>query len=171
VAFKTNFNRILTTQVRGQHHRTAQQKAEDMERHLNSLRRIADEENRPEIFGEVNLLKIKTRWLYHLRYRAKQKKLPFNLALDDLTLPERCPILGIPLQFNTVGSDANSFSVDRIDNTKGYTKDNIQVVSFRANFLKGNATLDELSKMGKWADLQKQALNALSNNPEPSSPS
>jgi hypothetical protein len=34
--------------------------------------------------------------------------------------------------------------VDRLDNDKGYTPDNIRVISMRANDIKSNATLDEL---------------------------
>jgi hypothetical protein len=151
-----SFKRLVTNNSKGAHTRTAKQKAEDMERHLNSLRRIAEEEARADIVGEVDILKVKTNWLYQLKYRAKAKKVPFSLTLDDMSLPERCPILGIALQFNTVSPDGNSYSVDRIDNTKGYTSDNVQIVSLRANMLKSNATLDELIKLGTWAAEQKQ---------------
>ncbi len=38
----------------------------------------------------------------------------------------------------------SSPTIDRIDNTRGYTKDNVLVVSHRANSIKSDATLDEL---------------------------
>jgi len=38
-------------------------------------------------------------------------------------------------------------SVDRFDNTKGYTRDNIRVISLRANLLKKDATVDEVRKL------------------------
>jgi hypothetical protein len=44
----------------------------------------------------------------------------------------------------------NAPSIDRIDNNKGYTKDNIMVISRRANILKKDATFDELITIGKF---------------------
>jgi hypothetical protein len=41
-------------------------------------------------------------------------------------------------------------SVDRIDNNSGYTKDNIKVISFRANRLKSNGTLEEFEQIVKY---------------------
>jgi len=86
-----------------------------------------------------------------IRNRASQKGLEFNLEPEDVTPPEYCPILGIKLERTTkrmwVG---NSPSVDRKDNTKGYTKDNIQIISNQANRMKSNATPEELVKFALW---------------------
>lgn len=40
--------------------------------------------------------------------------------------------------------------LDRIDNTKGYTKDNVVVVSKRANTIKNDATVQELCKVAEF---------------------
>jgi hypothetical protein len=64
-------------------------------------------------------------------------------------------MLGIPLKFNKNGANDDSYSLDRIDNTKGYTKDNVQIISLLANLLKSKGTLDQLIKMGEWAAKQK----------------
>ena len=149
----------LNSNERGQHHRTAAQKAEDMERHLKSLQKIAEEEDRLNISIEVDLHKLKTQWLYQIRHRSKAKQIPFNLTLDDLELPAECPILGIPLKFNKNGAFDDSYSIDRIDNTKGYTKGNVQVISLLANLLKSKGTLDQLIKMGDWARRRKSLLS------------
>ena len=87
--------------------------------------------------------------LNRARYRARRKKLEFNLDKEDIKIPEVCPILGIPIQANKgkTGWFDNSVSLDRIDPTKGYTKDNIRVISNRANRLKCDATLEELEKI------------------------
>ena len=82
--------------------------------------------------------------LKHAKYRAKKKNLEFNLTIKDIVIPDICPVLGIPIK--PYGFH-NSPSIDRIDNTKGYTKDNIIIVSFRANEYKGAATIQDLRKI------------------------
>ena len=90
--------------------------------------------------------------LIKLKARAKAKGLDFNLTLDDILIPDVCPVLGIRLEFAMgAGRKAlaagNSPSVDRFDNTKGYVKGNVRVISNRANILKGAATLDEMERI------------------------
>jgi len=57
-----------------------------------------------------------------------------------------CPLLGLKLTYaNYKGNaQANYASLDRIDSSKGYVKGNIQILSFRANSMKGDATLEEM---------------------------
>ena len=76
--------------------------------------------------------------------RAKAKNLPFNLTYSDIVLPEKCPVLGIPLQFNKQFSKFDSFSLDKIVPEKGYVKDNIVVISLKANQIKNCSTIAEL---------------------------
>lgn len=85
-----------------------------------------------------------------LKAGAKKRNIPFQLSMSDLydlTFPLTCPVLGMPLEFNTERPKDNSFSIDRIDSSKGYSADNIVVVSVRANTLKSNATLDEMQRL------------------------
>lgn len=72
-------------------------------------------------------------------------------------LPERCPILGIKLVVATkvfrgagVGGDDDSMSLDRIRAERGYVPGNVAVISWRANRMKGSATLEELEKLVAW---------------------
>ena len=54
----------------------------------------------------------------------------------------KCPIMGTVYE---IGGDRNtSPSLDRIDPTRGYTPDNIQVISTLANNMKSNASDTEL---------------------------
>ena len=86
----------------------------------------------------------------------------FNIDVDYLKQIDTdiCPILGIPMQWN-IGNHhgqgkgraiATSKSLDRIDSSRGYVKGNVIIISWRANRLKNNATLEELITLGKWAE-------------------
>lgn len=84
--------------------------------------------------------------LQRARRRAKDVGLEFDLNPEDVSIPERCPILGIDL--NRFGSNQdNAPSLDRIENDKGYVRGNVVVISFRANRIKGNATVEKLRKV------------------------
>jgi hypothetical protein len=78
------------------------------------------------------------------RRRAKGRNLEFTIDLDDVVIPECCPLLGIEIA-RGVGAHADSSpSLDRIDSARGYVKGNVWVISWRANVIKRDATLDEL---------------------------
>lgn len=85
------------------------------------------------------------------RARAKRHGLAFNLDADwvHAAAPEACPLLGIALCFdhNMVCND--SPTLDRIDNARGYTRDNVWVISARANRIKTDATADELMQVAR----------------------
>lgn len=70
------------------------------------------------------------------RYRARHNKVPFDLTLDDIQIPEFCPILGIKLIFNSICAKGNSPSLDRFYPAKGYVKGNVTVISNKANTVK-----------------------------------
>lgn len=81
--------------------------------------------------------------------RSKKSNLQHTILVEDIKIPSICPVLDIPLFYVQTGGlpNDNSPSLDRINNAKGYTKDNIIVVSRRANVLKNNATIEELEKI------------------------
>src|SRR5208337_5299728 len=64
--------------------------------------------------------------------RAKKLGWEFNLEESDIIIPDVCPILKFSLG-RRGGTKDFSPSLDRIDNTKGYIKGNVQVISWRAN--------------------------------------
>jgi hypothetical protein len=78
------------------------------------------------------------------RQRAKKFGRECNLELADIIIPEYCPFLGIPLVKGEGKQHANSPTLDRIDSTKGYTKDNVWVISHKANSFKQDKTIEEL---------------------------
>ena len=78
---------------------------------------------------------------------AKELGLPFNLEEPDIVIPEFCPVLGIRLEFPSKSRTDASVSIDRIIPSLGYVKGNIVIVSWRANFIKSDATLEELKRL------------------------
>ncbi len=84
----------------------------------------------------------------NVRGRAKAKNIEFNLTIEDINIPEFCPVLGIPII--PFSSSDNSPSVDRINPKLGYIKGNVCIISKRANRIKTDASLQELLMVAKW---------------------
>lgn len=103
----------------------------------------------------VNRLKV---LLTAAKIRAKKKMLPFSICVEDfLPLPEYCPALGIKLNYGgrvKHGFVNDSPSLDRIKAELGYVRGNVQVISWRANRIKSDATLEELQKIVAYAAQQ-----------------
>ena len=118
----------------------AERYSNNRESHIQSIRDYY-EENR-----ESFLLK-------KSRERARKSGLDHSIALEDIIIPEYCPILGVKLtgSFGQGQLQTNS-SLDRIDSTKGYIKGNVQVISRKANTMKNNATVEELKQFAKWCE-------------------
>lgn len=81
--------------------------------------------------------------------RAIKKGLDFDLIESEIIIPELCPILEIPIFVGTKGDYNNSPTIDRIDNSKGYTKDNVKIISMLANTMKNSASIENLKKFSK----------------------
>lgn len=118
----------------------------------NNWRRQHKERNRENV-RRWTLANPKQTILMRARNHARQRGIHFHLRLSDIFIPARCPILGTPLEW---GSEDKSCmpSIDRIDSSGGYVPGNIQIISWRANDLKRNATLRELILLGEWAKAQ-----------------
>lgn len=71
----------------------------------------------------------------------------FNLTEKDIVIPDIRPVLGIPLVIGSRRMHDNSPSLDRWDNHEGYTVNNTRVISWRANKLKLDASVDEMEKV------------------------
>ena len=93
--------------------------------------------------------------LLSAKNRAKKKGLIFNLSVEDIVIPTKCPVFNEPLEkvFQPTGKRAPADyapSLDRIDPIKGYVKGNIQVISTKANSMKNNATPEQLLMFAFW---------------------
>lgn len=78
--------------------------------------------------------------------RARKRKIVFDLKESDIVIPTHCPVLGIPL-FKGCRNSPNSPSIDRHIPSLGYVIGNISIISYRANTLKRDASLEELSRV------------------------
>tara|TARA_B100001094_G_scaffold232790_1_gene227648 strand:- start:1010 stop:1537 length:528 start_codon:yes stop_codon:yes gene_type:complete len=86
--------------------------------------------------------------------RARKSNREFSLTLDDLlelAKQPSCPISRRPFFWRTVignpktrGPHPDAPSLDRIDSSRGYTPDNVWLISHRMNAIKSNATPEEL---------------------------
>lgn len=86
--------------------------------------------------------------LYWLaKQRADRDGRPFSITMDDIVIPAVCPVLGIPIIPGVGKVTQNSPSLDRIKPERGYVPGNVRVISFRANSLKQDATVEELEKV------------------------
>lgn len=116
-------------------------KAYDQERYQNNrevyLEKRASYYSDPE--NRKNLL------LWKSRERAQLEGIEHTISVEDITIPEKCPYLNIPLT-HTLGEGQlmSNSSLDRIDNRKGYIPGNVQVISRLANTMKNSASLDQL---------------------------
>ena len=80
--------------------------------------------------------------------RAKRDGYPFAISVSDIKINEFCPILGIKIDYTQQNAKApNSASLDKKVPELGYVPGNVEIISYRANYIKGNATKDELRKI------------------------
>ena len=89
----------------------------------------------------------KLRMLREGKRRSKKRNIYFNITVNDFKIGNECPILGMPFK---VGKEnwQDSPSLDRIDNRRGYEKDNVIVVSMMANSIKNQATPKQIKQVG-----------------------
>lgn len=85
-------------------------------------------------------------WM-HAKTRAKKYNLAFEITLEDIVIPDLCPILGIKLEVGEGKFHDGSPTLDRLLPERGYVKGNISVISYRANTIKSSGTLEEHEKI------------------------
>lgn len=96
--------------------------------------------------------------IYSARTRAKESGLRFSITEADLEKTEVCRLLEEPLDFSVSKKiSPNSPTIDRIDTRLGYVPGNVQVISYRANRIKNDATFEEFEKIYlNWKKLEEE---------------
>jgi hypothetical protein len=88
--------------------------------------------------------------------------------MSDLPrLGDVCPVLGIKFKKEKGPLTESSVSVDRVNSNLPYLKkyrDNLRFISYKANRIKNNATLDELKKVVQYVENSTQSRSAGSEN-------
>lgn len=81
--------------------------------------------------------------------RAKREGKDFTVSFEEIEWPEFCPVLGIRINYSVKGGRRgdDSPSLDRTRPELHYTAGNVVVMSWRANRIKYDSTIDELEKL------------------------
>lgn len=82
------------------------------------------------------------------KYHQKKTTNPeFQVAFEDIEWHTHCPVFGTLLDYSRGASKGfnkdNAASFDRVDNSKGYVKGNVTVVSYRANRIKSDGSAED----------------------------
>ena len=113
---------------------------------------------------DCNLTRMKKKWdraqreetdeqiirflLRNSRRRAKQIGTAHTITAKDLSpLAKTCPVFGTKLSRAKGKFNNYSYSLDRIQGDQGYVPGNVRVLSWRANFHKGQMTLQEAENL------------------------
>lgn len=79
--------------------------------------------------------------------RAKDQNLPFDIAIEDIVIPNVCPVFGFKLEAGSISERDSSPSLDKIIPELGYVKGNIKVISFKANTLKRDGHVEDFERI------------------------
>ena len=100
---------------------------------------------------------IRQRFYYNAKSRARKNNLPFDLTVEYLEsiATNECPIFKIKFEWGQSGlgkgnTKETAPTLDRILPHKGYVKGNVAFISFRANRIKDNASMEEMYKIADW---------------------
>ena len=94
---------------------------------------------------------VRTSWFTKFSTHAEIRKLEFSITIEDvnqlyLAQNKKCGLSGLDIGWAEVGQ-SHTASIDRIDSTKGYTLENIQLVHKDINMMKQQYDNDYFIKM------------------------
>jgi hypothetical protein len=103
----------------------------------------SNKNNHPQ--GETRM--VRNSWFGKFQSSAKNRSLEWDIDVHHVAdLLEiqgyKCVLSGLPIQANGDFQDITA-SLDRIDNARGYTPDNIQLVHKRINMMRGSLPVED----------------------------
>lgn len=102
------------------------------------------------------LRSVKMSIINNAKGRARRKGVAFAITIDDVDIPDVCPIFGMKLKKNKGFSQDNSPTLDRIRPDLGYVPGNVVVLSHLANTIKSTATSADLYMVADWLHEQEK---------------
>ena len=95
---------------------------------------------------------------FYRQFIARKQKaiklgIPFTIEFEHIDRPKHCPVLGLELNYGWSGEnrrDPAKASIDKLIPELGYVPGNVFVISWRANKLKSDMSLQDLEKMLKY---------------------
>src|SRR5271157_1300982 len=75
--------------------------------------------------------------------RAIDNSLPFSIVVEDIIVPEFCPCCNVGLEVGKGRLQDSSPTLDRLQLSNGYTKDNVWVICYKCNRMKSNSSSPE----------------------------
>lgn len=97
----------------------------------------------------------KPQWITYAMANAKRRSkdagVEYSLTRESIAavFPDHCPLIGTPFVFAQGRTLPASPSLDRRDSSKGYTPDNVWVISAKANRIKSDATTEEIAMVAE----------------------
>jgi len=101
--------------------------------------------------------------LSNARHRAREAGLPFTITKADIVIPDRCPVLDVPLSHGAGvgGQHDHSPTLDRIVPDLGYVPGNVVVVSHLANNIKSTATPTQIRRVADFYERRLRSMETL----------
>jgi len=82
------------------------------------------------------------------RSTAKKVGRSFNLSVEQIDWAEHCPCCGVLLDYaGGSGHNPDGANIDRIDSSRGYELDNVQILCRRCNYHKSDMTPEEAKRL------------------------
>lgn len=102
--------------------------------------------NREKIEAARRTVPLARKLWNNAKFRARRIRARFEITVEDVVVPDRCPVFGTKFEAGT----PRAASLDRIVPSLGYVPGNVVVISHRANVMKSDATAAEVRRLADW---------------------